>query len=211
MEETLSRTLCLHISFLIPTSLEISIPMNIQCSAVIGIGLLYLKSDNRLMTEMLINQIGKISNNNDKGFDLKHLNSYNLSLGFAIGLINLGHGKINSKHENNYEDKIFSMIYLNNNNQYGKDNKSILDNNTNIINNQTGNNNSTNNKMININQTTPAGFACLTLFYLQTKNNNILSKIKTPENLYQLDSFKPFHLYLAIILYLESIIHVLFL
>ena len=43
MEETLSRTLCLHISFLIPTSLEISIPMNIQCSAVIGIGLLYLK------------------------------------------------------------------------------------------------------------------------------------------------------------------------
>ena len=116
MKEILSRTLCLHISFLIPTSLEISIPMNIQCSAVIGIGLLYLKSDNRLMTEMLINQIEKISINNDKGFDLKHLNSYNLSLGFAIGLINLGHGKLNSKNNNNYEEKIFSMIYLNNNN-----------------------------------------------------------------------------------------------
>ena len=193
MEETLSRTLCLHISFLIPTSLEISIPMNIQCSAVMGIGLLYLKSDNRLMTEMLINQIGKISNNNDKGFDLKHLNSYNLSLGFAIGLINLGHGKNNSKHENNYEEKIFSMIYLNNNSNYSNDNKSVLD----IGNNQVGNN--TSNKMININQTTPAGFACLTLFYLQTKNSKILSKIKTPENLYQLDSFKPFHLYLAIL------------
>ena len=132
MEETLSRTLCLHISFLIPTSLEISIPMNIQCSAVIGIGLLYLKSDNRLMTEMLINQIGKISNNNDKGFDLKHLNSYNLSLGFAIGLINLGHGKINSKHENNYEDKIFSMIYLNDNKSLIND-KTFLDNNGNSI------------------------------------------------------------------------------
>ena len=199
MEETLSRTLCLHISFLIPTSLEISIPMNIQCSAVIGIGLLYLKSDNRLMTEMLINQIGKISNNNDKGFDLKHLNSYNLSLGFAIGLINLGHGKINSKHESNYEDKIFSMIYLNNNKSSGND-KTLLDVNVSVINNQGNNsNNNQNNKMININQTTPAGFACLTLYYLQTKNNNILSRIKTPENLYQLDSFKPFHLYLAIL------------
>ena len=199
MEETLSRTLCLHISFLIPTSLEISIPMNIQCSAVIGIGLLYLKSDNRLMTEMLINQIGKISNNNDKGFDLKHLNSYNLSLGFAIGLINLGHGKLNSKHENNYEDKIFSMIYLNNNKSSGNE-RNLLDNNGSILNNQTNNNtNNQNNKMININQTTPAGFACLTLYYLQTKNNNILSRIKTPENLYQLDSFKPFHLYLAIL------------
>ena len=198
MEETLSRTLCLHISFLIPTSLEISIPMNIQCSAVIGIGLLYLKSDNRLMTEMLINQIGKISNNNDKGFDLKHLNSYNLSLGFAIGLINLGHGKMNSKHENNYEEKIFSMIYLNNNTSSGNT-KSTLNIIGNNINNNRVNNNNQNNKMININQTTPAGFACLTLYYLQTKNSNILSKIKTPENLYQLDSFKPFHLYLAIL------------
>ena len=191
MEETLSRTLCLHISFLIPSSLEITIPMNIQCSAVIGIGLLYLKSDNRLMTEMLINQIGKISNNNDKGFDLKHLNSYNLSLGFAIGLINLGHGKLNSKHDINYEEKIFSMIYLNNNE---KNSQEISGSNSN---NNTSNN--PNNKLININQTTPAGFACLTLYYLQTKNNNILSKIKIPNNLYQLDSFKPFHLYLAIL------------
>jgi hypothetical protein len=197
MEETLSRTLCLHISFLIPTSLEISIPMNIQCSAVIGIGLLYLKSDNRLMTEMLINQIGKISNNNDKGFDLKHLNSYNLSLGFAIGLINLGHGKINSKHEINYEEKILSMIYLNDNSSCSsnkeKNSKELNGNNNN------SSNNSQNNKLININQTTPAGFACLTLYYLQTKNSNILSKIKIPNNLYQLDSFKPFHLYLAIL------------
>ena len=199
MEETLSRTLCLHISFLIPTSLEISIPMNIQCSAVIGIGLLYLKSDNRLMTEMLINQIGKISNNNDKGFDLKHLNSYNLSLGFAIGLINLGHGKLNSKHDINYEEKIFSMIYLNNNNfstnsteKYSQDLNGANANTNSSSNNQ-------NNKLININQTTPAGFACLTLYYLQTKNSNILSKIRIPNNLYQLDSFKPFHLYLAIL------------
>ena len=197
MEETLSRTLCLHISFLIPTSLEISIPMNIQCSAVIGIGLLYLKSDNRLMTEMLINQIGKISNNNDKGFDLKHLNSYNLSLGFAIGLINLGHGKRNLKHDNNYEEKIFSLIYLNEGVGDTAE-KSPLDiAGGNLNNTQIGNNNQ--NKLININQTTPAGFACLTLYYLQTKNTKILSKIKTPENLYQLDSFKPFHLYLAIL------------
>ena len=196
MEETLSRTLCLHISFLIPTSLEISIPMNIQCSAVIGIGLLYLKSDNRLMTEMLINQIGKISNNNDKGFDLKHLNSYNLSLGFAIGLINLGHGKLNSKHSINYEEKIFSMIYLNDNN-FSLNSEKNSDGNASNQNNSSNNN--PNNKLININQTTPAGFACLTLYYLQTKNSNILSKIKIPNNLYQLDSFKPFHLYLAIL------------
>ena len=34
---------------------------------------------------------------------------------------------------------------------------------------------------------------------MQTKNTNILSKIKIPNNLYQLDSFKPFHIYLAIL------------
>ena len=68
---------------------------------------------------------------------------------------------------------------------------------TNANNNSSSNNQ--NNKLININQTTPAGFACLTLYYLQTKNSNILSKIRIPNNLYQLDSFKPFHLYLAIL------------
>ncbi len=178
MEETLSRTLCLHISFLIPSTLEITIPMIIQCSAVIGIGLIYMKSGNRLMTEMLLNQIGKVSNNNDKNIDLKHLDSYNLCLGFAIGLINLGLGKANSNYDLNYENKLISLI--SNSGNYIDEN---LDN----------------QNVINLNRTSIAAYACLTISFLQSKNSKIASKMKIPENLYQLDSFKPFNLYLSIL------------
>ena len=178
MEETLSRTLCLHISFLIPSTLEITIPMIIQCSAVIGIGLIYMKSGNRLMTEMLLNQIGKVSNNNDKNIDLKHLDSYNLCLGFAIGLINLGLGKANSNYDLNYENKLISLI-------------------SNCGNYVDGNLDSQN--VINLNRTAIASYACLTISFLQSKNSKIASKMKIPENLYQLDSFKPFNLYLSLL------------
>jgi len=178
MEETLSRTLCLHISFLIPSTLEITIPMIIQCSAVIGIGLIYMKSGNRLMTEMLLNQIGKVSNNNDKNIDLKHLDSYNLCLGFAIGLINLGLGKANSNYDLNYENKLISLI-------------------SNCGNYVDGNLDSQN--VINLNRTAIAAYACLTISFLQSKNSKIASKMKIPENLYQLDSFKPFNLYLSLL------------
>ena len=178
MEETLSRTLCLHISFLIPSTLEITIPMIIQCSAVIGIGLIYMKSGNRLMTEMLLNQIGKVSNNNDKNIDLKHIDSYNLCLGFAIGLINLGLGKTNSNYDLNYEDKLISLI--SNCNNYVDES---LDN----------------QNWVNLNRTSTAAYACLTISFLQSKNNKIAAKMKIPENLYQLDSFKPFNLYLSLL------------
>ena len=179
MEETLSRTLCLHISFLIPSTLEINISMNIQCSAVVGIGLIYMNTGNRLMTEMLLNQIGKISNNNDKSVDMKHLDSYNLCLGFSIGLINLGMGKSTTNHDLNYEEKLFSLINTSPSSQMVE-----LANNGNIINNK---------------QTAPSAYACLALSYLQSKNAKIASKIQIPDNLYKLETFRPFHLYLAIL------------
>lgn len=166
MEESLSRTLCLHITFLIPSTLEINIPMAVQCSAVIGIGLLYMSTGNRLMTEMLLNQIGKFSHS-DKSMDLKHIESYNLCLGFSIGLINLGLGKVNSNQDLNYDEKLLNFA--------------------------NGNTITLNSKL-----TSPSAYVALTLSYLQSNNTKIANSIKIPENLFQLDSFRPFHLYLAL-------------
>jgi len=91
MEDSTSRTLCLHISYLIPASLEINIPMSVQCSAIFSLGLLYQSTCNRLMTEMLLNQIGK-KPNVEKSQNINLAENYNLCLGFSIGLINLGMG-----------------------------------------------------------------------------------------------------------------------
>lgn len=91
MEESTSRTLCLHISYLIPPNLDINFPMSVQCAAIFSLGLLYQSTCNRLMTEMLLNQIGK-KKNLEKTQNMSLIDSYNLCLGFSIGLINLALG-----------------------------------------------------------------------------------------------------------------------
>lgn len=110
MEDSTSRTLCLHISYLIPASLEINIPMSVQCAAVFSLGLLYQNTCNRLMTEMLLNQIGKkVCFEKTQNFNL--VESYNLSLGFAIGLINLGLGNYTKLYNEDLklEDKLLNF------------------------------------------------------------------------------------------------------
>ena len=91
MDESTSRTLCLHISYLIPQSLEINIPMSVQCAAIFSLGLLYQNTRNRIITEMMLNQIGR-KFNSEKTMNINLVESYNLCLGFSLGLINLGLG-----------------------------------------------------------------------------------------------------------------------
>ena len=52
---------------------------------------------------------------------------------------------------------------------------------------------------MNINLTSISAYASLSLIYLKTNNYNVANKINIPINLYQLNSWKPFNLYLAIL------------
>ena len=54
MDDHDTRTLCIHIPYLLPPSLSIDISLSIQSAAVVGAGLLYKGTSNRLMTEMLL-------------------------------------------------------------------------------------------------------------------------------------------------------------
>jgi anaphase-promoting complex subunit 1 len=44
---------------LLPPSIDVDIPVNVQTSALIGIGLLFKGTGNRVMAEMTLSQIGK--------------------------------------------------------------------------------------------------------------------------------------------------------
>jgi hypothetical protein len=57
MDEAFSRTLCLHIPFLLPPNFEIEINVNVQSAAIIGAGLIYASTNHRLMTEVNIIRI----------------------------------------------------------------------------------------------------------------------------------------------------------
>lgn len=85
-EESLSKTLILHIPCLLPPTVDIEIPINVQTSALIGIGLLHKGTSNRTMTEMTLSQIGRRPNS-DKCLDRE---GYSLAAGWALGVICLG-------------------------------------------------------------------------------------------------------------------------
>ena len=59
MDASITKMLSIHIDALLPpTSAEIDVPVTVMSAAVIGIGLLYQGTAHRLMTEVLLSEIG---------------------------------------------------------------------------------------------------------------------------------------------------------
>ncbi len=84
---SVSKMLCLHIPSLFPNSFSsIDVVSETQTAAVAGIGLLYQKSSHRLMTEFLLNEIGKRPTNEQ---NINDRESYSLCCGIALGMVNL--------------------------------------------------------------------------------------------------------------------------
>lgn len=70
-DPSVSKMLCLHVPSLLPPSfLPMDLASPVQAAAVAGIGLLYQGSSHRLMTEFLLNEMGrqpaKDQNSNDR-------------------------------------------------------------------------------------------------------------------------------------------------
>ena len=82
--------LCLHIPSLIPQHFStIDVASTVQAAAVAGAGLLYEGSSHRMMTEFLLNEIGKRPSNDGNVLDRE---AYTLSCGIALGMVNLCKG-----------------------------------------------------------------------------------------------------------------------
>ena len=92
--------LCLHIPSLIPQHFSaIDVASPVQAAAVAGAGLLYQGSSHRMMTEFLLNEIGKRPSSDVNVFDRE---AYTLSCGIALGMVNLCQGEgLNSATEGN--------------------------------------------------------------------------------------------------------------
>ena len=89
-DPSVSKMLCLHVPSLLPPSfLPMDLASPVQAAAVAGIGLLYQGSSHRLMTEFLLNEMGrqpaKDQNSNDR-------ESFALVCGLALGMVNLKRG-----------------------------------------------------------------------------------------------------------------------
>ena len=86
-DPSVSKMLCLHIPSLLPASFTaIDVAGPAQAAAVAGIGLLYQGSSHRLMTEFLLEEMGKRPSNDSITVDRE---AYTLSCGIALGMVNL--------------------------------------------------------------------------------------------------------------------------
>ena len=84
---TIQKTICVHIPSLLPTSFRsIDLSSSVQTAAVAGVGLLCQGSSHRLLTEFLLNEMGKRPTVDQNTDDRE---SYTLCCGISLGMVNL--------------------------------------------------------------------------------------------------------------------------
>eukprot|EP00929_Paragymnodinium_shiwhaense_P083242 TRINITY_DN44284_c0_g1_i2.p1 TRINITY_DN44284_c0_g1~~TRINITY_DN44284_c0_g1_i2.p1 ORF type:complete len:1758 (-),score=323.25 TRINITY_DN44284_c0_g1_i2:1654-6927(-) len=89
MNTNLIRMCCVHIPSMLPSAysdLEVASP--VQCAAVVGLGLLFAKSGHRMMTELLVAEMGRRPSDRSR----HDREGYSLAAGFALGCVCLGVG-----------------------------------------------------------------------------------------------------------------------
>lgn len=91
MNIKLTKVLSVHAVALLPQGAnDLNVPVVVQTAGLLGIGLLYLESQHRRMSEILLAQITSSVSQNDS--EQIH-EGYRLAAGMALGFVNLGKGR----------------------------------------------------------------------------------------------------------------------
>lgn len=90
MDNKLTKVLSVHAVALLPQGAnDLNVPIMVQTAGLIGIGLLYLETQHRRMSEILLSQIGGSSSHIENDEEQE---GYRQASGIALGFINLGKG-----------------------------------------------------------------------------------------------------------------------
>ncbi|CDW78298.1 UNKNOWN [Stylonychia lemnae] len=188
MDDHDTRTLCIHIPYLLPPSLSIDISLSIQSAAVVGAGLLYKGTSNRLMTEMLLAQIGR-KPLSDKAIERE---GYALASGIALGLVNLGVGnQMQGLSDLKLDERLIRYV------EGGKIidlPQSMLSQNFNHENTQkqgSGCSSIKEGDMVNVHITSQGAIVALALIHLKSNNHQLVNQLQMPQTFYQLESVRP--------------------
>ncbi|KAL7459488.1 hypothetical protein ACHAWC_011170 [Mediolabrus comicus] len=192
-----SKMLCLHVPSLLPPSfIPMDLASTVQAAAVAGIGLLYQKSSHRLMTEFLLNEIGrqptKDQNTNDR-------ESFALVCGLSLGLINLEKGKstVSGLEDLKIEERLHRYIsgvgadneFQNSPSPFQNGHQAEGDRNARIH----------ESDLLNRDITAPGSILALGLMYIKSGNVSIASILKLPDTHFLLDYIRPDHLALRVL------------
>ncbi|KAI5966491.1 APC1 [Candida pseudojiufengensis] len=167
MDNKLTKVLSVHAVALLPQGAnDLNVPIMVQTAGLLGIGLLYLETQHRRMSEILLSQITGLVYQNDT--EQVH-EGYRLSAGIALGLVNLGKGDdLKGLNDTHVVDKLMNIALS------MKINQSVVE----------------------IGKSCCGAIMALCLIYLKTENSNVADKLSIPESEQLLDYIRPDLLFL---------------
>ncbi|CAI5758887.1 unnamed protein product [Candida verbasci] len=167
MDNKLTKVLSVHAVALLPQGAnDLNVPIMVQTAGLIGIGLLYLETQHRRMSEVLLSQITASVYQNDT--EQVH-EGYRLAAGISLGLVNLGQGDdLRGLNDTHVVDKLMSLAIS------MKDFQPVQE----------------------LGKSCCGAIIAIGLIYLRTENKTIADKLKIPNNEQLLDYIRPDLLFL---------------
>lgn len=202
---SVSKMLCLHLPSLIPQHFSaIDVASPVQTAAVTGAGLLFQGSSHRMMTEFLLNEIGRRPES-DVTLDRE---AYTLSCGIALGMVNICKGDRVAKGGEGLDDlQIAERLYryIVGGTDEGELHRTRENNDRQNL--PTTSSSSENERCscvfegdtINIDVTAAGATLALGLIFLRSGNQNIASAIALPDTHFLLEYVRPDFLALRVI------------
>ncbi|ODV80795.1 uncharacterized protein CANTADRAFT_46433 [Suhomyces tanzawaensis NRRL Y-17324] len=162
MDNKLTKVLSVHAVALLPQGAnDLNVPVMVQTAGLIGIGLLYLESQHRRMSEILLSQITSSVFQNDS--EQIH-EGYRLAAGIALGFVNLGKGDdLRGLHDTHVVDKLISLAIA------MKDHQPVQE----------------------LDKSCCGAIIALGFIYMRTENTSIANKLRVPNIEQLLDYIRP--------------------
>lgn len=162
MDYKLTKVLSVHAVALLPQGAnDLNVPIMVQTAGLIGIGLLYLETQHRRMSEILLSQVGGSSSHIENDEEQE---GYRQAAGIALGLVNLGKGDdLRGLNDTHVADRLLAFAIS------MRDSHPILDS----------------------DKSGSGAILALAFIYLKTENISVASKLLIPSSEQLLDYVRP--------------------
>ena len=165
MDTLVTRLLSVHVTRMLPQgAAELNLSPLTQTSGIMGIGLLYYRSQHRRMSEVMLSEIENIDEDHEQsGTEALHDESYRLAAGFSLGYINLGQGNdLNGLYDMRLLERLLAVAV-------GSKKVSLVH---------------------LLDKATPGAIIAIALIYMKTQNQLLARKIDIPDTTHQYEDIR---------------------
>ncbi|KAL8994575.1 MAG: hypothetical protein Q9169_005493 [Polycauliona sp. 2 TL-2023] len=166
MDGNVTRLLSVHVTRMLPPgAAELNLSPLTQTSGIMGIGLLYCNTQHRRMSEIMLSEVENTTQEeNANPLEDFRDEGYRLAAGFALGYINLGHGKdLRGLHDMQIVERLLVLAI----GTKKADMVHILD------------------------KATAAATVAIALIFMKTNDITLARKIDVPDTIHQFDYVRP--------------------